>query len=89
MRISAYSSAGEWALLSRLASEKRNNPVGFRPFALAAIRHGQPESETGRYIDRIASAEERLELAMDQVCDVPMTPSCTRVPVYLSTCVLV
>jgi hypothetical protein len=63
--------------------------VGFRPFALAAIRHGQPESETGRYIDRIASAEERLELAMDQVCNVSITPSCTHVRVYVSTRVLV
>ena len=65
LRIQAYANDGQWALLWRLADEKKN-PVGFRPFALAAIRHHQPASELGKYVERITPVEERLDIAMDQ-----------------------
>ena len=68
IRISVLSRRGQWAALSALAnsaSATNRNPVGFKPFAEAALRHRQPHGEVEKYIDKCAAAEERFDLYVE------------------------
>lgn len=68
IRISVLSRRGQWAALSALAnsaSATNRNPVGYKPFAEAALRHRQPHSEVEKYIDKCAAAEERFDLYVE------------------------
>lgn len=64
IKIMAYGKLGAWGHLSRLSNEKKS-PVGYAPFARVCIKHGQPQQEIERYIERIADLEEKFDLFVD------------------------
>lgn len=64
IKINCYCSKGAWHLLYRLANEKKS-PVGYRPFAAACIKHGQPPTETEKYVEKISDAEEKYALFVE------------------------
>jgi hypothetical protein len=65
IRIHCYSSTGHWGHLSKLAAEKKS-PVGYKPFAKACMKYGQPNSETEIYIEKITEQEDKF----DMLCEV-------------------
>mmetsp|Transcript_27470 Transcript_27470/g.59647 ORF Transcript_27470/g.59647 Transcript_27470/m.59647 type:complete len:1166 (-) Transcript_27470:269-3766(-) len=62
IRVRAFSQSGQWANLRNLADSRAKNPIGLKPFALAAIEGKQPLSEITRYIERVPPGEERYDL---------------------------
>jgi hypothetical protein len=50
--------------LTQLANSVKS-PVGYKPFAAAAIRHRQPPAEIEKFIDKCTSAEEKFDLFME------------------------
>jgi vacuolar protein sorting-associated protein 16 len=58
LRVRALAASGQWAALGLLASEKKS-PIGYAPFARAAMRQGQPAAEVEGYVERIAQADEK------------------------------
>ena len=65
LRIGCFSEHGEWAKLGALADMKKS-PVGYKPFALVAIKKKQPPSEIERYVDMMNNLDEKLQLLLDQ-----------------------
>ena len=61
IKIHCYSSNSQWGHLAKLATEKKS-PVGYKPFARACLKYGQPNVEVERYIEKITIAEDRFEL---------------------------
>ena len=61
-KVKAFSSTGQWKNLRTLADSRNKPPIGFKPFARAAIKGGQPSSDILRYIERVSSPEERFSL---------------------------
>eukprot|EP01041_Mallomonas_annulata_P005078 gene5078-10164_t len=64
VKVECFSRAGQWDLLSKLAVEKKS-PIGYKPFAMACVKYGQPQSEVEKYGDKIVSSEERYDLYCD------------------------
>jgi vacuolar protein sorting-associated protein 16 len=64
IKIAAFGRLGAWGHLSKLAGEKKS-PVGYAPFARVCIKHEQPMTEVERYIEKIASLEEKFDLFVD------------------------
>lgn len=64
IRVDVLAEMGEWVTLHRYANDKKPL-IGYKPFALACIKHGQPKTETEKYIDKIESKEEKFELYID------------------------
>jgi vacuolar protein sorting-associated protein 16 len=62
LKVTSFSESDQWPQLRSLSDSKTKSPIGFKPFALAAIRGKQPVSEIMRYIERVSLAEERYEL---------------------------
>uniref|UniRef100_A0A7S4JMZ7 Vacuolar protein sorting-associated protein 16 homolog n=1 Tax=Odontella aurita TaxID=265563 RepID=A0A7S4JMZ7_9STRA len=62
VKVRAFAESGQWANLRNLADSRTKSPIGYKPFALAAIRGKQGVSEVMRYAERIASAEDRYDL---------------------------
>ena len=60
-KVQCYSSTHSWNHLAKLAAEKKP-PIGYKPFALACIKHKQPASEVEKYVDKITDAEDRYDL---------------------------
>ena len=63
-RVDVLAEMGEWATMKRYATEKKPL-IGFKPFAVACIKHNQPIAEIEYYIDRIDSKEEKFDLYID------------------------
>lgn len=61
IKVRAFSQSGQWANLRNLADSRQKNPIGLKPFALAAIAGNQPLAEITRYIERVP-ADDRFDL---------------------------
>jgi hypothetical protein len=62
IKVKAFADSEQWANLRTLADSKTKPPIGFKPFARAAIKGDQGNSEIMRYIERVGSPEERYDL---------------------------
>jgi vacuolar protein sorting-associated protein 16 len=62
IKVKAFQDSGQWSNLRILADSRKTPPIGFKPFARAAIRGKQNVTEILRYLDRIAVPEERYDL---------------------------
>jgi vacuolar protein sorting-associated protein 16 len=58
IKVKALAASGQWEQLRLFGNEKRS-PVGYKPFALAAIQHKQPPQLIEGYIDKITPVEDR------------------------------
>jgi len=63
IKIRALSECADWKMLERFANEMRP-PIGFVPFARAAIRRGE-KLEASKYIMRVEDDRVRLELLVE------------------------
>lgn len=61
-KVKAFSTTGQWKNLKNLADSRTKPPIGFKPFARAAIRGKQPPKDVLGYIEKITSPEERFSL---------------------------
>lgn len=61
-KVKAFAETGQWGNLRTLADSRAKPPIGFKPFARAAIRGNQSSSEKMRYIERVSDPEERYGL---------------------------
>jgi vacuolar protein sorting-associated protein 16 len=61
-KVKAFSETGQWENLRLLSDSKAKPPIGFKPFARAAIKGEQSVTEIMRYIERVALPEERYGL---------------------------
>lgn len=62
IKVKAFSESEQWPQLRILSDSKTKPPIGYKPFAMAAIRGKQAVGEIMRYVDRVNGAEERYEL---------------------------
>jgi len=62
IKVKAFSESEQWPQLRILSDSKAKSPIGFKPFAMAAIRGKQSVGEIMRYIDRVSGSEERYDL---------------------------
>lgn len=67
VKINVYSRRQQWGMLAQLANSAKS-PVGYKPFAVAAIKHRQPHSEVEKYVDKCSSNEEKFDLFMEISC---------------------
>jgi hypothetical protein len=61
-KVKAFAETGQWKNLRALAESRTKPPIGFKPFARAAIRGRQTSSDILRYIERVSAPEERFSL---------------------------
>jgi hypothetical protein len=61
-KVRAFAETGQWQNLQKLSDAKAKSPIGFKPFARAAIQGGRSSNEVLRYIERITAPEERFSL---------------------------
>ena len=61
-KVKAFSQTDQWDNLRLLANSRTKSPIGYKPFARAAIKGRRPIVEILRYIDRITVPEERFSL---------------------------
>ncbi|KAG7346717.1 Vps16 vacuolar sorting complex protein [Nitzschia inconspicua] len=61
-KVKAFSATGQWSNLKSLADSRTKPPIGYKPFARAAIRGKQSPNDVLRYIEKITSPEERFSL---------------------------
>eukprot|EP00536_Pseudo-nitzschia_multiseries_P008325 jgi/Psemu1/296870/fgenesh1_pm.210_\ len=61
-KVKAFSETGQWKNLIHLANSRTKSPIGFKPFARAAIKGRQPASDILRYIEKVTVPEERFSL---------------------------
>jgi vacuolar protein sorting-associated protein 16 len=62
VRVNAFSESEQWSNLRSMLENNRRPPIGYKPFARAAIRGNRPQSEILRYIDPVNIPEERYDL---------------------------
>mmetsp|Transcript_17132 Transcript_17132/g.25327 ORF Transcript_17132/g.25327 Transcript_17132/m.25327 type:complete len:1041 (+) Transcript_17132:101-3223(+) len=62
IKVKAFAESGQWPQLRKLGDSKAKPPIGFKPFAMAAIQGKQSDPEIMRYIDRVTISEERYDL---------------------------
>lgn len=62
IKVKALAESEQWPQLRTLADSKAKPPIGYKPFAVAAIKGKQSVSEIMRYIDRVQDGEERYDL---------------------------
>lgn len=62
VKVRAFAESDQWANLRNLADSKTKPPIGFKPFALAAIKGKQGISEIMRYVDKVPQLEDRYDL---------------------------
>jgi hypothetical protein len=60
--VRAFSETGQWKNLHALAESRTKPPIGFKPFARAAIKGKRPANEILRFIERVTVPEERFSL---------------------------
>ena len=61
-KVRAFAETGQWKNLRNLGDSRTKPPIGFKPFARAAIRGGQTSAEILRYIEKVTVPEERYTL---------------------------
>ncbi|GKY95195.1 hypothetical protein MPSEU_000482700 [Mayamaea pseudoterrestris] len=64
VKVKAFSDSRQWSNLRTLAESKKS-PIGYKPFARAAIRGKQPISEVLRYVSRVALPEDKYDLLVE------------------------
>lgn len=62
IKVKAFAENGEWENLRSLGDSKTKSPIGFKPFARAAIKGKLSAAEVKRYIERVTVPEERYDL---------------------------
>jgi hypothetical protein len=62
IKVKAFADSEQWSNLRILADSKTKPPIGYKPFARAAIKGKQSVSEVLKYIDKIPVPEERYDL---------------------------
>jgi hypothetical protein len=61
-KVKAFAETKQWKNLRNLSESRAKPPIGFKPFARAAIKGGQSSSEVLRYVERVSIPEERFSL---------------------------
>jgi hypothetical protein len=61
-KVKAYAETKQWGQLRLLADSRAKPPIGFKPFARAAIKGSDSSSEKMRYIERVSDPEQRFSL---------------------------
>jgi hypothetical protein len=61
-KVKAFAETKQWRNLRNLSESRAKPPIGFKPFARAAIKGGQSSSEVLRYVERVSIPEERFSL---------------------------
>ncbi|KAL3924107.1 MAG: hypothetical protein SGILL_001250 [Bacillariaceae sp.] len=61
-KVKAFAATDQWKNLRTLAESRTKPPIGFKPFARAAINGSRSSSDILRYIERVSSPEERFSL---------------------------
>ena len=61
-KVNAFAQTGQWHNLQMLADSRAKPPIGFKPFARAAIKGNRSPAEKLRYIERVSVPEERFGL---------------------------
>jgi hypothetical protein len=62
IKVKAFADSEQWSNLRILADSKTKPPIGYKPFARAAIKGKQSVSEILKYIEKIPVPEERYDL---------------------------
>jgi hypothetical protein len=62
VKVKAFAESEEWASLRTLADSKTKSPIGYKPFARAAIKGRLGVTEIMRYIEKVTIPEERYDL---------------------------
>lgn len=62
IKVKAFADSGQWSNLRMLSESKTKSPIGYKPFARAAIQGKQTANDIIRYIDRVTVPEERYDL---------------------------
>jgi hypothetical protein len=62
IKVKAFADSEQWSNLRILADSKTKSPIGYKPFARAAIKGKQSVSEILKYIEKIPVPEERYDL---------------------------
>jgi hypothetical protein len=62
IKVKAFADSEQWSNLRILSDSKTKPPIGYKPFARAAIKGKQSVSEILKYIDKIPVPEERYDL---------------------------
>jgi len=62
IKVKAFADSEQWSNLRILADSRTKSPIGYKPFARAAIKGKQNENEIMRYIDRVTDPEEKYDL---------------------------
>jgi hypothetical protein len=62
IQVTALAESQQWSNLRILSESKTKSPIGYKPFARAAIRGKQSSAEILKYIDRVSANEERYDL---------------------------
>eukprot|EP00934_Nitzschia_sp_Nitz4_P006298 Nitzschia sp. Nitz4//scaffold126_size65214//3825//7324//NITZ4_006145-RA/size65214-snap-gene-0.55-mRNA-1//-1//CDS//3329534656//6288//frame0 len=61
-KVRAFAETSQWGNMKALADSKTKPPIGFKPFARAAIAGGRNPQEVTKYIERVTVPEERFDL---------------------------
>jgi hypothetical protein len=61
-KVKAFAETNQWKNLRMLADSRTKPPIGFKPFARAAIKGDQSSHDILRYIERVTVPEERFSL---------------------------
>jgi hypothetical protein len=61
-KVKVFSETDQWSNLRNLVESKAKSPIGYKPFARAAINGKQPTNEIMRYIERVTIPEEKYDL---------------------------
>ena len=62
IKVKAFADSDQWSNLRLLAESKAKSPIGYKPFARAAIRGKRNADEIQKYIDRIPNSEDKYDL---------------------------
>lgn len=63
IKVKAFADSQQWSNLRLLADSKgTKSPIGYKPFARAAIKAKQPKAEILKYIERVTLSEEKYDL---------------------------
>jgi Vps16, C-terminal region len=62
IKVKAFADSDQWSNLRILGDSRSKPPIGYKPFARAAINGKQSSAEILRYIERVTVPEERYDL---------------------------
>ena len=62
IKVKAFADSEQWSNLRILADSKTKSPIGYKPFARAALKGRQNTNEIMKYIERVTVPEEKYDL---------------------------